>query len=447
MNNGHSLRVNQVENLELFLLNLRYREGRLIDVSANKPLLLNDPEKVWIVYSGMVDVFSTPIEGDEVTGMRTHLFRSQAGQVLFGMPTAVKDGKGTGLLVSGIQARLLGIKRQRFLELAAELEYRDLITTMLDDWVSAISMGMATRLAPKDAQVVGVGELVQLPARGVVIPSKPVLWLRMLQGTTVFLNRSELGPNSSNCFVPFSKYVWLCVMEQSVAEVIDTESFVTDPLLWGGLDRFHQQALTAVIHNINHDRAAEVDRMQNKAESERQVMENALMRLTAPLANGRYSTLAEVADDSSDTLLATCRVIGKTLNIPMQSSAAATQKQTLGQALDSIANASRVRLRAAAAAGFVIALYNPVSKARPWQLGRAFEVLGEALPGETAVIFGHAVGRPDEAVAVRRLDEARGEMADMATCVIVGTAETRRIERTGMSPLVYTPRSAAGAVR
>jgi precorrin-3B C17-methyltransferase len=105
------------------------------------------------------------------------------------------------------------------------------------------------------------------------------------------------------------------------------------------------------------------------------------------------------------------------------------------------------RLRAAAAAGFVIALYNPVSKARPWQLGRAFEVLGEALPGETAVIFGRAVGRPDEAVAVRRLDEARGEMADMATCVIVGTAETRRIERTGMSPLVYTPRSAAGAVR
>ena len=63
------------------------------------------------------------------------------------------------------------------------------------------------------------------------------------------------------------------------------------------------------------------------------------------------------------------------------------------------------------------------------------------------MIFGRAVGRPDEAVAVAALDEARGEMADMATCVIVGTAETRRIERAGMSPLVYTPRSAAGAVR
>ena len=59
------------------------------------------------------------------------------------------------------------------------------------------------------------------------------------------------------------------------------------------------------------------------------------------------------------------------------------------------------RLRAAAGAGFVVALYNPVSRARPWQLSRAFEVLREVLPREAPVIFGRAVGRADEAVAVR----------------------------------------------
>ena len=36
------------------------------------------------------------------------------------------------------------------------------------------------------------------------------------------------------------------------------------------------------------------------------------------------------------------------------------------------------RLDAAASAGFVIALYNPVSRARPWQLGAAFERLRRA---------------------------------------------------------------------
>ena len=56
-----------------------------------------------------------------------------------------------------------------------------------------------------------------------------------------------------------------------------------------------------------------------------------------------------------------------------------------------------LRLLAAAAAGFVIALYNPISKARPWQLGKAFEVLRAVLPGETIVIFGRAAGRSGRA--------------------------------------------------
>lgn len=98
------------------------------------------------------------------------------------------------------------------------------------------------------------------------------------------------------------------------------------------------------------------------------------------------------------------------------------------------------RLVAAATAGFVMAFYNPISKARPHQLGEAFDILRAHLPGSVPVIFGRAAGRPDEAIRIVPLAEAEGEMADMATCVIVGTAETRLIERTGQRPIVYSPR-------
>ncbi len=104
------------------------------------------------------------------------------------------------------------------------------------------------------------------------------------------------------------------------------------------------------------------------------------------------------------------------------------------------------RLGAAAKAGFVIALYNPISRARPWQLGRAFALLGECLPPETLVIFGRAAGRPDERLAVTTLAEADPAKADMATCVIIGSSETRKIERGALPPLVYSPRSSSGAL-
>src|SRR5258705_8355583 len=54
------------------------------------------------------------------------------------------------------------------------------------------------------------------------------------------------------------------------------------------------------------------------------------------------------------------------------------------------------RLQAAAGAGFAVALYNPISRARPWQLDPAFEILRAHLPGATPVVFGRAVGPSDE---------------------------------------------------
>jgi precorrin-3B C17-methyltransferase len=103
------------------------------------------------------------------------------------------------------------------------------------------------------------------------------------------------------------------------------------------------------------------------------------------------------------------------------------------------------RLRLAAEAGFVIALYNPISKARPWQLGEAFKLLAETLPPTTPIIFGRAAGRPDEKIVVKPLSEAEAGMADMATCVIIGSPETRVIIRPGKADLVYSPRYFAGA--
>ncbi len=98
------------------------------------------------------------------------------------------------------------------------------------------------------------------------------------------------------------------------------------------------------------------------------------------------------------------------------------------------------RLTAAASAGFVIALYNPRSRARPWQLGTAFDLLRPILPATTPVAFATAVTCPEERIDITTLGEADPELADMRTLVLIGSATTRRIDRQGMRPWLYTPR-------
>jgi precorrin-3B C17-methyltransferase len=98
------------------------------------------------------------------------------------------------------------------------------------------------------------------------------------------------------------------------------------------------------------------------------------------------------------------------------------------------------RLRLAVEGDFAMAFYNPRSKSRPDGFVRTLEVLNEACGDARPIIFARAVSTPDEHIRVVALPDARPEMADMRTVVIVGASNTRVIEGAA-GPIVYTPRS------
>lgn len=93
------------------------------------------------------------------------------------------------------------------------------------------------------------------------------------------------------------------------------------------------------------------------------------------------------------------------------------------------------RLTAAAEGDFVIALYNPASKARPHQLGQAFDLLRKIKDAATVVLFVRAAGTAEAKVVSTVLGAADAAVADMRTLVIVGASTTRQVGR-----WVYTPR-------
>jgi len=98
------------------------------------------------------------------------------------------------------------------------------------------------------------------------------------------------------------------------------------------------------------------------------------------------------------------------------------------------------RLEAAAVADFVIVLYNPASKARPWQLGEALDLIGRYRASDTPVIFARAVTQADEHIELTTLGRADPSRGDMRTIIIVGSSATKLISRGAGEPFVYTPR-------
>lgn len=99
------------------------------------------------------------------------------------------------------------------------------------------------------------------------------------------------------------------------------------------------------------------------------------------------------------------------------------------------------RLRAAASADMVLALYNPGSKSRTWQVGKARDLLLEHRSPDTPVVLARDVGGPTERVRTVRLADVDPAEVDMRTLLIVGSSQTRWVRRgeSGRS-IVWTPR-------
>jgi cobalt-precorrin 5A hydrolase/precorrin-3B C17-methyltransferase len=83
------------------------------------------------------------------------------------------------------------------------------------------------------------------------------------------------------------------------------------------------------------------------------------------------------------------------------------------------------RLRAAAAADFVVALYNPRSRGRDWQLGTAQELLLAGRPPQTPVVLARQLGRAEEAVSLHTLGDLPIDQVDMLTLVLIGNSSSR----------------------
>ena len=101
------------------------------------------------------------------------------------------------------------------------------------------------------------------------------------------------------------------------------------------------------------------------------------------------------------------------------------------------------RLSAAAAADLVLAIYNPASKSRTWQVGAMRDLLLEHRDPSTPVVIGRDVSGPRERITVVRLVDLDPAEVDMRCLLIVGSSQTQW-HRDDSGDRVFTPRRYPG---
>ncbi|HGM5550909.1 TPA: precorrin-3B C(17)-methyltransferase [Pseudomonas putida] len=98
------------------------------------------------------------------------------------------------------------------------------------------------------------------------------------------------------------------------------------------------------------------------------------------------------------------------------------------------------RLDLAAEADLALAFYNPISRARPWQLGRALEIVAQHRSAATPVVLGRDIGRPGQTLRVTTLGQLTPDQVDMRTMVLIGSSTTCTFAKADGGEWIYTPR-------
>jgi precorrin-2 C20-methyltransferase / precorrin-3B C17-methyltransferase len=97
------------------------------------------------------------------------------------------------------------------------------------------------------------------------------------------------------------------------------------------------------------------------------------------------------------------------------------------------------RLRGALDADLVLAIYNPGSGSRTWQVGVFKDILASRLPADRPIILGRDVGGPEQRLTMTTVAEFDPAVVDMRTLIIVGSSRTNVVQRAA-GPIVFTSR-------
>ena len=335
---------------EFFLLKLRYKLGRLISVSGRQPIPLADAQTAWVVYAGRLDVFAAPLDAAGTAGVRRHLLRVEAGQLVLGLgcEDEIASQPLSLIAIGGPDTRVIQLPRARLEQLAQEPESSVYVIALLDGWVQGLAAALVADLPPQASCPLQPGDFTLEPLRP-AHSRRGVVWIAPTAGDFCWLGNPAL-PAPPGALTPLAGPLWVRATASGTLRALSTADFCAADPSWGGVAHFHHLVRTAVAQRLAEAARADAQHLRARAEQNQAQVAHALTHLAGVLNPADIAPLRDGPADATQTLLSACRLVGQALGVPIQApptrlTGAAETAQTRADPLNDIARASRLRVR------------------------------------------------------------------------------------------------------
>ena len=312
---------------------------KLHTFNSNEPILLDDPQTVWLIESGSVSLFAVTVKNGITEGNRHYLFSCEAGEALFGTIAHPNSIDYQMLAIPMGKATLIELDR-KLISQSLTNQYSNL-TSLIDRWLKHFNTTLFGAFVPQ-IQLKAAGKASFSLDRGQTLQPTPdtVVWVKVREGLVRLLGVKELIITEQIEILPLPHDLWLEASCDTQLTTEITSSLSDIDALLTGMSLFHRHFLFCNRLIQKQEQNEELQRLANLDNLNQQVTVEALGELASPLASEEDDSIA------GDTpLIIAAGAVGRTLGMKISPPSQSEDLERLDDPLQAVARASRFRTR------------------------------------------------------------------------------------------------------
>ncbi|WPL16486.1 RTX-I toxin determinant B [Thiorhodovibrio winogradskyi] len=334
-------------------------DGTRLSVGYHNPFLIQEPDLIWLVLKGSVDIFAVPVVAGKIVGTGQHLLRVEAGELIFGMspapgmmpvdtptpdPEAEIEHGPMEIALRAVATMGTELYRARRRDIEDE-DFDIIVVDWIDTWITQLANVLIPVGGPRADGFLEAEPGLEYPAKRVLLPqSRDTIWVQTDQGEAKAAGTWPLPTASDGRWFPLAGNLWLTCENACTLSGIYTPTALFRGTLWQSLDAFHIVFMSALAARLAETRQRDAGRLERRAAGDRLVFGGALRRIAGILLPKRRDQgLADSPIATDDPLHEAMRLVaaasGMTIAPP------AERINPLAHPLDEIARRSHLRTR------------------------------------------------------------------------------------------------------
>lgn len=321
-------------------------QGKYYHFKSNEPILLDDPETVWVVKSGGLALFAIALKDGIPEGSRRYLFSTKPKEAMFSTAPGLKGKQRQILAVSIEETELLRVSIEDFFDFIALANQQ--ATILVEGWIERLGSALAEIAVPAiPMQPEGINYF-SLSCGQIFQPQQnSISWVRIQQGHTKWMGFEQVLLTPASKMLPMSADMWLQALDTVELATVTTSDILNRDILLESLSQLQNHFLQAIELLEQQEMDAELLRFEQRERLNHQVMEETLGELASVLLPPKTSFFPEVAKaiDPDEALLIAAGAVGKALGITIHPAAKSEDPKRVLDPLEAIARASHIRMR------------------------------------------------------------------------------------------------------